>query len=707
MRIRWKLLILLLTIALTPLAVVSGLSVKSMRSLGQNLAVEVRQSLTDSAENQLGQLIQTYSKTVASEADSIELALRLQAREVENALRIQTPPRRKVWSVEDFDNNDAGLGLTIDEHHMVIGPDGNQQSIPLSYAEQGFYVSPGESREALLADMRRLSAMTPVYRSMQRAHKDMIHWQYTALESGLHSNFPGHGGIPDGYDPRDRPWYRHAKEVNDLVWNPPIVDATTRQVMLTVSAPVRRPNGALAGVTAIDVRMLDVVDIVDLPEDWCEGSLVFLVVRTESPGSDVDHLAILAQHEPDLSEARWDLEPEIEWLVSADKEPFAEMLEDMAAHRAGVRQMRFQDKNALWAYGAVDNEDSQLVVIVPRKLIVADAMVAEEWALLRTTRHLQYVGVVLLIALVLIAIIALVGSRTVTRPILSLVDAAHQIADGDLNVRVAIHSGDELEDLGNAFNSMAPKLRDRVRMLDSLSLAMEVQQSLLPSEPPEIPGFDIAGRSVYCDETGGDYYDFFDFRDEGEGVLGLAVGDVSGHGIASALLMTTARALLHANASKPGSLAELMVVINDQLARDAAQGRFMTLSFMLLDTKDRSIRYVSAGHDPSIIYHPEEDRFTELRNDDIPLGIAEHWVFREYAHESLNPGEVLVIATDGVWDTRNERDELFGKDRLREVIRNNAERSAHEIIDAVAATLDDFRQDEPSRDDVTLVVIKG
>jgi len=97
----------------------------------------------------------------------------------------------------------------------------------------------------------------------------------------------------------------------------------------------------------------------------------------------------------------------------------------------------------------------------------------------------------------------------------------------------------------------------------------------------------------------------------------------------------------------------------------------------------------------------------ELKTDDIPLGIADHWSFREYTHESLNPGEILVASTDGVWDTRSEADALFGKDRLRDVIRNNAGRSAAEIIDAVIATLDRFRQSEPRRDDVTLVVIKG
>ncbi|MCB9847642.1 MAG: SpoIIE family protein phosphatase [Phycisphaeraceae bacterium] len=707
MRIRWKLLILLLTIALTPLAVVSGLSVRSMRSLGRNLAQEVRQSLTDSATNQLSQLIRTYSSAVASEADSIELALRLQAREVENCLRVETPQRRKVWDVADFDNNDAGLGLTIDPRHTVALGDGEVRSIPLSYSHQGFYVAPGVARDSVRTDMWRLAAMTPVYRSLVRAHEDMIHWQYTALENGLHSNFPGHGGMPQGYDPRQRPWYRNAVSADDLVWNRPIVDATTRQVMLTVSIPVRWPNGDIAGVTGIDIRMLDVVDLVELPEDWREGAQVFLVTRTESPGSEQDHLAILAQHDPTGAGERWDVEPAIEWLESPDEEPFLAMLDDLAARRTGVRQMRFQDYNALWAYGAADNRDSHLVVIVPRKLVVAQAVDAERLALARTTRHLQYVGIVLLIALILIAIIALVGSRTVTEPIRSLVDAANHIAEGDLDVRVSIHSGDELEDLGNAFNSMAPKLRDRVRMLDSLSLAMEVQQSLLPGEPPTIEGFDIAGRSVYCDETGGDYYDFFEFSGDEQGLLGLAVGDVSGHGVASALLMTTARALLHANASRPGGLAELMVVLNRQLARDTALGRFMTLTFMLLETDQRTIRYVSAGHDPALLYHPAEDRFDELETEDIPLGISGDWKFREYFMEAIEPGDVLMLATDGVWDTRSESGELFGKDRLREVIRNNAERSADEIIDAVIATLDEFRRDEPSRDDVTLVVIRG
>jgi len=707
MRIRWKLLILLLTIALTPLAVVSSLSVRSMRQLGRDLASEARQSLTDSATNQLRQLIRSYSTTLASEADSIELALRLQAREVENALRVDDPPSRKVWFVEDFDNADAGLGLTIDEHHVVALPSGERRPIPISYAEQAFYTAPGADPGDLQSATRRLAALTPVYRSLQRAHENLIHWQYTTLANGLHSTYPGHGGFPTGYDPRDRPWYRQAEEVGDVVWNQPIVDAATRQVMLTVSTPIRYPNSDMAGVTAIDVRMLDVVDLVDLPENWREGARVFLVVRSETPGNSVDHLAILAQHEPIGSGAMWDVEPPIEWLESADETPFLSMLEDMRSQRSGVKQMRFQEKQALWAHGPVNNRDSHLVVIVPRRTVVADAVVAEESALGQTTRHLQYVGAVLLIALVIIAAIALIGSRTVTEPIRSLVDAAHRFAEGDLDVRVTIRSGDELEELGNAFNEMAPKLRERLRMLDSLTLAMEVQQSLLPASPPVVPGFDIAGRSLYCDETGGDYFDFFDFRSEQGGTLGLAVGDVSGHGIASALLMTTARALLHAEASRPGSLAGVMTVINEQLTRDAVQGRFMTLTFMLLDIESKAVRYVSAGHDPAMVYRPDRDDFEELCNDDIPLGIRPDWVYREHQRASLQPGEILFMATDGVWDTRSEAGELFGKDRLRETVRNNATYTAEEIIDAVIATLDGFRGDEPRRDDVTITGVKA
>jgi len=707
MQIRWKLLILLLTIALTPLAVVSGLSVYSMQSLGQDLAIKVRDSLANDATNQLEQLIGTYSATIASNRDSIELALRLQASEVEKALAIKTPHPVKVWTTLEFDNNNPELTLTTDEHHTRVDFGGEHRPIRMSFDEQAYYTPPGIEPSNLRSDMRRLATMTPLYQSLQSEHQDMIHWQYTALENGLHSTYPGHGEIPQDYDPRERPWYRSAISANNLIWNQPIVDASTRQVMLTVSAPVSRPNGALAGVTAIDVRMLDIVDLVNLPEAWRDGAEVFLVVRSETPGAETGHLAILAQREPASEGARWDIEPAQEWLDSTDDEPFQAMFEDMTRGATGVQTMRHGDHISLWAYGSVDKRDAQLVVIVPRKLIVADAMSAEDAALKRTTTHLQYIGLVLLAALILIAAVALVGSRTVTEPIRSLVEAANHIADGNLEVRVAINTGDELEDLGDAFNSMAPKLRDRVRMLDSLSLASEVQQSLLPGAAPKVPGIDIAGRSVYCDETGGDYYDFFDFRAAEKGSLGLVVGDVSGHGIASALLMASTRALLHSDGTAPASLSSLISVINNQLSRDSAQGRFMTLAYLMLDVEDCSIRYVSAGHDPTLVYIPGEDRFEELRTDDIPLGITEDWEYREYHRASLNPGEVLVIATDGVWDTRSEEGKLFGKERFNDVIRNNAQRSANEIINAVIGTLNRFRKTEPQRDDITLVIIKG
>ena len=124
-----------------------------------------------------------------------------------------------------------------------------------------------------------------------------------------------------------------------------------------------------------------------------------------------------------------------------------------------------------------------------------------------------------------------------------------RVARGELDARVTVASIDELGDLTVQFNRMAEGLKDRERLLHSLELAMEVQQNLLPKSTPEIPGLDMVGVSLYCDETGGDYYDFL--TDNPDGNLHILVGDVSEHGIPSALLMATARAFIRQRLAMP------------------------------------------------------------------------------------------------------------------------------------------------------------
>lgn len=226
-----------------------------------------------------------------------------------------------------------------------------------------------------------------------------------------------------------------------------------------------------------------------------------------------------------------------------------------------------------------------------------------------------------------------------------------------------------------------------------------------------MPGFDIAGHSVYCEDTGGDYYDFIDLSEVGEGCVGIAIGDVSGHGVAAALLMTTVRALLRSRALRsgsvePGTLGVLMTEINHQLAGDVHRGRFMTLVYIVLETETGTLRWVNAGHDPMTIYDPATGAFNELTAVGIPLGIEPDWTYAEQTAPFDRPGSILIAVTDGIWETRNAAGETFGKDTMLEVIRTNADKPASQICDAVHDALAAFRGEAQAAADVTLVVVK-
>jgi serine phosphatase RsbU (regulator of sigma subunit) len=255
--------------------------------------------------------------------------------------------------------------------------------------------------------------------------------------------------------------------------------------------------------------------------------------------------------------------------------------------------------------------------------------------------------------------------------------------------------------------AMAALDKEHRRVRHALSLAMEVQQNLLPKTNPQVDGLDIAGKSIYCDETGGDYYDFLEVGDPAEGKIGIVVGDVSDHGIPSALLMATVRALIRQRCSSFGKIDRVVSDVNRQLAADVKDsGRFMTLFYTEIDKPNNSIRWVSAGHEPAMVYDPATDSFSDLTGgNNLALGVFEDADFKE-KHRELTPGQVIIIATDGIWEARNPDGKMFGKDRIYRIVRQNATAPANEIQNAVLESLRRFQKDVRLEDDLTLVVIK-
>ncbi len=273
-------------------------------------------------------------------------------------------------------------------------------------------------------------------------------------------------------------------------------------------------------------------------------------------------------------------------------------------------------------------------------------------------------------------------------------------------VPVLIHGNTLRNDKGDIIGNMA-FITDMTEHKKALALAGEVQKSLLPQDEPQVQGLDIAGRNISCDEIGGDYFDFLWRQEYPDAYFSVIVGDITGHGVDAALLMTAARAFLRMRASQSGSISQIVTEMNRHLSQDVLDtGRFMTLFYLTLDPQEDQIGWVRAGHDPAIIYDPARDTFEELKGSGIALGVDENFTYPENHKAGLSEGLIIAVGTDGIWETCNQDGEMFGKERFREIIRQNANSGARDILNAVYDEVNQFATGLKAEDDVTLVIVK-
>jgi sigma-B regulation protein RsbU (phosphoserine phosphatase) len=191
------------------------------------------------------------------------------------------------------------------------------------------------------------------------------------------------------------------------------------------------------------------------------------------------------------------------------------------------------------------------------------------------------------------------------------------------------------------------------------------------------------------------------------GKFGVVVADAAGHGIGAAMQMTATRAFLHSSISNFQSPAKLMERINYYVTRDSGQtSRFVSLFFLEIDPQQKKLSWIRAGHEPGFLYDPTLDEFTELAGEGMALGVVANYDYQITTSHKWALGSVLVIATDGVYETRNGSNEMFGAQRLRQLIRQEAQMPAATIQDRILAALQEFRGTSRAEDDLTIIVIK-
>ena len=466
----------------------------------------------------------------------------------------------------------------------------------------------------------------------------------------------------------------HRTRIGDM--SAPRFDALIKNQTVSLVSDLLDKNGQIIGRLAVVLSFEYLVKNV-VTSSWWQSNEGFLVDKHGKiltgtfPGNQIE-----------LGETNEPLERET--LKAIEQRPYGTLLG--SGHPPSEVSGFYKLQEAPWT----------LVMIAPGRKILAHIL------RFRLYYFITGAGFILLILLLM----KYVTGQTVSA-IKEVSRAADRIARGDFDQPLPVKTRDEVGHLRRSFNAMMAQLKERIRLKAALDLAMEVQQSLLPKEHNALPGLEIAGCSHYCDETGGDYYDFLEVCCRDSNQLALAVGDVSGHGISAALLMASARAFLRCRVTQPGSADDIITDVNRLITADTGDcGHFMTLFYAEIDPSLKTLHWVRAGHDPAFFYDPASDAIEELKGEGLALGIDANHAFRRNAKTGLSAGQILLIGTDGIWETINDSGRMFGKTRLADLMREHASSSSERLIQAIMTALKDFRGSAKQEDDVTVAVVK-
>lgn len=327
----------------------------------------------------------------------------------------------------------------------------------------------------------------------------------------------------------------------------------------------------------------------------------------------------------------------------------------------------------------------------------------------------KHAAVIFVVALLLSTSGAYLLMTFLVAPIQKLSDGMLAISEGKLNHRIMIRSNDEFGQIAQIFNDMTRRfseaqshLLEQERIQQEMQVAQEIQHTLLPREVPQIEGYDVASLYRSAKEVGGDYFDFMLVDDN---MMGITMADVSGKGVPGSLVMTMIRTALRLEARGNRSASDVLAKVNAFVTPDMKKGMFVTMFYIILDSRRRAIHFSCAGHNPMILYREETDRVYYLKPRGFPLGInlPDPELFaKSLAQETvrLKQGDVLLAYTDGITEAMNPRREQFGEQRLIEVIRNHHRLGAGEFVDKLSEELALFTENYPQNDDITCVVVK-
>lgn len=719
MKLFTKMLLLLSVVSLLPLVGFTLYDFKVTMALGRGVAARSSAELQREAAEMLRQAVEIQARLVAAQGRAMETIVEVQATEMERLLAEDPGEPPRVFFSEDYD---TGCNLPDDITESPLygkpGPDGALVPGRVSFGQLDFKLAPGVEKGAVSKDIARLAAMAPTYKLLYGRHSDSVVYQYTALESGVHSCYPGIGGYPEDFDPRQRPWYIQAKEAGKLTWvGTRYLDSAGMGILSRVAMPVHRPDGTFAGVTAVANRTVQTLHMSSAAAPWASSLKVFMVALVANPQTQKEGLLILGENSYRRELQDWRTPLRDEWLEPGDPSLCGLMIEEMKGSKSGSLVAPFAGRDSLWAYSGFGKEGGALVLVASMDAVTAHARDLQELIFAETYGELKVVAVVAALFMCLVVLTSLVGSRAITNPLVAISRATERIAVGDLDAEVPESaSGDEVGNLTRSVASMRKDLRkyirelteataSRERMESELRIARDIQTSILPKRfPPfpDTPELDLFAVLESAREVGGDLYDFF-LVDEDH--LFFAIGDVSGKGVGAALFMAMTKSLMKSAANRGLPPDAVLSAVNSELIPDNDTCMFVTLLCGILDLNTGEAVLSNAGHNPPLLLKKGNGAGFCAKARAPFVGVLEDAVFVTES-VTLHAGDTLFMYTDGVTEAADENNRFYSAEGLLTDVSHLGEASPEEAIGTVLAKVRTFCGRAPQSDDITLLAIR-
>lgn len=471
----------------------------------------------------------------------------------------------------------------------------------------------------------------------------------------------------------------------------------------------------------IDVKIEDLVDEIELSEI---GSVIMDINIGDYGAAfvvDNDGYVIIRTHIMDSEDG---VVTDRENILDSDNPEIIEMIGKINLGKSGIFESYFDGTNMYWAYEPLTTMDWTVITLFNANEVLEPVIKAKSQtkelamqAQLEAENIAKASMIALLAGMAASAVLAmLVGfcySNKIAAPIRKLEDGVKRISRGELDGKIEIHTGDEIENLATAFNNMTEDLKQHITDLTSitaekekigaeLDIAAQMQTSMLPNVFPAFPEytqFDLHATMIPAKEVGGDFYDFF-MIDQTH--LALVIADVSGKGVPAALFMVKAKTLIQNYAQKGISPKEILEGVNNELCANNDAGMFVTAWVGILDVESGEMIYANAGHNLPLL-RSNKGEVSQLRADAnfILAGLED----MNYTQDkvTLESGEMLFLYTDGVTEATNKKEQLYSEKRVEKLLKEVELNNSKNVLEVVKKDIDEFADGEDQFDDITML----